>query len=43
MEVTAKSVGDYLRNDVSKADQPEAADRFNELVDQFAWAHKCEH
>ena len=37
---TPMSVGDYLRNELSKAKQQHVADRFDKLLDHLAHIHK---
>ena len=43
MMITPISVEDYLRNEESKANQPQAMDILNKLLDKFAHPHRPEH
>ena len=43
MKATIISAEDYVRNDVSRVNQQQVTDRFNELVDQFTELYKDEH
>ena len=43
IKATPISTEDYLRNEISKAIQPQTSDRFTKLVDQSMQLHKHEH
>ena len=42
VNATTISAEDYLRNEMLKAYQPQASDKFNEVIDHFTYLHRHE-